>query len=564
MVGVTKIGSRNANYWINAVREGDDDYYTKPGEAPGEWMGDLAAQLDLAGEVDSDEYEAVLAGRHPGSGQVLVARPKPHSYLDSQGRRRKAEPTLGYDVRFSAPKSASILYAIGPPEVRAAVLAAHKAGVAAGLAYLERTACWVARGRGGNQLEPGAGFVAMAFLHRSSRAGDMALHTHLLLSNMTRAASDGRWLSLANPKRSSPLFREAKAAGHVYQAAFRAVFTREVGMAWQPPHNGYADLVAIERPVVEHFSRRRAEILAALAERGLSSPAAAEVAAYRTRAKKDYGVDPDTQRAEWIARAAEFDLTPASIERLAAAARAREPRPIAATDLDAALAGLEARHSHFDRRELLCALANRLPEGADGTALEAAVAELTRSERLIEIHRGAEPLASTYYTTPRLWALEQEVLRSAREGQRAGAALVEERTLAAVLARHQRLSAEQAAMVRRLATGGERIVAVAALPGAGKTTALLAAREAWAAAGHRGIGVATARSASGQLADVGVPCNLGERASDPHRRAGRARACAAASGDGDRPRRGIDDADAGPCGPGEAGRGLRGQAGDDR
>ena len=505
MVGVTKIGRRNAGYWLAAVREGGDDYYTKPGEAPGEWMGALAAQLDLAGEVDGEDYGAILAGQHPGTGKVLVARPKPRTYVDAQGRERKMEPTLGYDVRFSAPKSVSILYAVGPQDVRAALLRAHKTAVAEGLAYLERTACWVARGGGGNQLEPGCGFVGMAFLHRSSRAGDPALHTHLLVSNLTRAASDGRWLSLANPKRSSPLLREAKAAGHVYQAALRAAVTRELGMQWTEPHNGYADLAAIGRPVIEHFSQRRAEILAAMAERGVSSPAAAAVAAYRTREAKDYGVDPDTQRAEWVARAAEFDLTPGAIERLALTGKAREPRGIAPADLDAALGELEARHSHFDRRDLLCALATRLPEGADGGTLETALAQLLRSERLVEIHQGAEPLASTYYTTVRLWGLEQEVLRSAREGQKASAGRVDEPTLAAVLARHSRLSAEQAEMVRRLTTGGERIVAVAALPGAGKTTALAVAAEVWSAGRYRGIGVATARSASGELEEVGVP-----------------------------------------------------------
>ncbi|HEX8958935.1 MAG TPA: MobF family relaxase, partial [Solirubrobacterales bacterium] len=505
MVGVTKIGRRNAGYWLAAVREGGDDYYTKPGEAPGEWMGTLAAQLDLAGEVDGEDYGAVLAGKHPGTGQVLVNRPEPRSYFDAQGRERKLEPTLGYDVRFSAPKSVSILYGVGPPEVRAVVLAAHSHAVAEGLAYLERRACWVARGKRGVHLEPGQGFIGMAFLHRSSRAGDPALHTHLLVSNMTRARSDGRWLSLANPKHASPLLREAKAAGHVYQAALRAAITRNLGMEWGRVTNGYADLAQISRPAIEHFSRRRAEILAALAERGVSSPAAAEVAAYRTREAKDYGVDPDTQRAEWIARAAEFELTPASIERLVRAGKAREPRPIAPADLDAALADLEARHSHFDRRELTCALANRLGEGAEGAALEGAVAQLLTSERLVEIHRGTEPLASTYYTTQRLWELEQGFVKTARAGQNAGAAVVDEKTLAAVLARHRYLSAEQAEMVRRLITGGERIVAVAALPGAGKTTALLAAREAWAAAGYRGIGVATARSASGELSDAGVP-----------------------------------------------------------
>jgi conjugative relaxase-like TrwC/TraI family protein len=506
MVGVTKIGPRNANYWINAVAEGGEDYYTKPGEAPGEWMGELAGELGLAGEVAPDAYAAALAGQHPGTGQVLVARPAPRKFIDADGRERRLDPILGYDVRFSAPKSVSLLYAVGSPEVRGAVLRAHDEAVSQGVAYLERNACFVQRGHGGRSIEPGAGFLAMAFRHRSSRAGDPALHTHLITANMTRAASDGRWLSLAKPKGRTPFWLHAKAAGHVYQAALRAAVTRELGAEWRAPHNGYADLEGIDRAVIEHFSQRRAEIVEALAERGDTSAAAAEVAAYRTRDRKDYKVDPDTQRSEWISRAAEFDLTSETIDAMLARARRREPQPIRAADLDRALADLEEHHSHFDRRDLLAALANQLREGADSRALERAVDSLIAGEQLIEVHRGAGPLEATYYTTPRLWQLEQGFMATARRGEKAGAAVVDGATLAAVLDRHRYLSAEQAEMVRRLTTGGERIVAVAALPGTGKTTALQAAQEAWAVCGYRGFGVATARSASGELGEsAGMP-----------------------------------------------------------
>lgn len=505
MVGVTKIGRANANYWIEAVAEGGEDYYTKPGEAPGEWMGELAAELGLAGEVDRDSYVAVLAGKHPLTGAVLVSRPEPRKFVDAEGRERHLDPILGYDIRFAAPKSVSLLYAVGSPGVRAAVLRAHDHAVAEAVGYLERTACFVHRGKGGVVIEPGAGFLSMAFRHRSSRAGDPALHTHLVTANMTRATSDGRWLSLANPRRQSPLLREAKAAGHVYQAALRAELTRNLGAEWQPVVNGYADLAGIERPVIDHFSQRRAEIVAAMAERGTSSAAAAEVAAYRTREAKDYAVDPDSQRQEWVARAAEFDLSAESIDRMLARGRRREPRPIGAEQLDRALTDLEAHHSHFDRRDLLTAVANQLREGADASALEAAVKLLIDGRQLIVVHQGAGPLEATYYTTPRLWQLEQAFMGSARKGESAGAAVVDGATLAAVLDRHRYLSDQQVAMVRRLTTGGERIIAVAALPGTGKTTALVAAREAWAAAGYQGIGVATARSASGELAENGIP-----------------------------------------------------------
>lgn len=505
MVGVTKIGRANANYWIEAVAEGGEDYYTKPGEAPGEWMGELAADLGLSGEVDREAYAAVLAGKHPVTGAVLVSRPEPRKFIDAEGRERRLDPILGYDIRFAAPKSVSLLYAVGSPEVRAAILRAHDHAVAEAVGYFERTACFVQRGKGGVAIEPGAGFLSMSFRHRSSRAGDPALHTHLVTANMTRAVSDRRWLSLANPRRQSPLLREAKAAGHVYQAALRAELTRDLGVEWQQVVNGYADLAEIGRPVIDHFSQRRAEIVAAMAERGTTSAAAAEVAAYRTRDAKDYKVNPDTQRQEWVTRAAEFDLTPDSIDRMVARGRRREPEAIGAQQLDRALADLEAHHSHFDRRDLLSAVANQLREGADAQVLEGATRSLIDGDRLIEIHRGAGPLDATYYTTPRLWELEQRFMATARKGEKAGAAVVDGATLAAVLDRHRYLSDQQVEMVRRLTTGGERVIAVAALPGTGKTTALAAAQEAWAAAGIRGVGVATARSASGELTDAGVP-----------------------------------------------------------
>jgi len=502
---VTKIGARNVGYWINAVAKGEEDYYARPGEEPGRWAGSLAQALALDGEVDAEDYAAIFAGHHPRTGEPLVQRPEPRRWVDAGGRERKAEPVLGFDVRFSAPKSVSLVWALGAPEARAAVRRAHDTAVAEGLAYLERTACFVQRGRGGARVEPGTGFVGMGFLHRSSRAGDPALHTHMLVSNMTRAASDGRWLSLAAPKGRMPLWLQAKAAGHVYQAVLRAEITRELGLEWGEVENGHADLLCVTRDQVEHFSQRRAEIVERMAELGVHSAAAAEVAAYRTREAKDYGVDLDGQRADWLARGAEFGISPESIDRAIAASRARPPRPITQAEADAALADLEAHHSHFDRRDLLCALANQMREGADAGAIEQAVAGLLAGGEVVEIHRGHGPLAPSYYTTPRLWRMERRVVDAAVDGADAGAARIDGPTLAAVLARHRYLGVEQAEMVVRLTTGGERVMTVAALPGTGKTTALKAAAEGWQAGGFRGIGVSTAKSATNEIQRVGIP-----------------------------------------------------------
>jgi conjugative relaxase-like TrwC/TraI family protein len=504
MIGVTKIGRRNANYWIQAVAEGGDDYYTKPGEKPGEWMGQLAAELGLEGEVDRDAYAALLAGKNPITGDILVRRPEPRVFVDAAGKTRRKEPILGYDIRFSAPKSVSLLWAVGSPQVQAVVERALDEAIRESLGHLEQHACFVQRGKGGTVIERGAGFLSMKFLHRSSRAGDPALHAHLVTANMTRAVSDGRWLSLANPKQQSPLLREAKSTGYVFQAVLRSELTRELGVEWNEVVNGYADILGVPRAAIDHFSRRRGEIVEEMAQRGATSPAAAEVAAYRTRDAKDYSVDPDSQRQDWRSQAAEFDLTERSIDRLLARTKSRQPRPIGARELADALAALESTHSHFDRRDLLCAVADQMRAGAGAGELQRAVDGLLAGDRVVQIHRGEGLLETSYYTTPRLWQLEQRVIKAAREGQRAGVGVVDEAMVGAVLARHRYLSAEQLQMVRRLTTGGERIVTVAALPGAGKTTALRAAREAWFEADIRGVGIATARSASGELQDAGI------------------------------------------------------------
>jgi conjugative relaxase-like TrwC/TraI family protein len=505
MVGVTKIQRGNAGYWLAAVAEGGEDYYTKPGEAPGEWIGELAAELGLSGQVDADAYTAILEGRDPTSGAQLLRRPDTRYRERPDGTEKRVEPVLGYDIRFSAPKSVSILYALGDEATRARVLVVVNEAVRQGLAHLEHEACFVQRGKGGARIERGEGFVGMAFRHRMSRAGDPALHVHVVISNLTRAASDGKWLSLASPQGRSPLWPHGKSAGVVFQAALRASFLREFGLDFEAVTNGYADLRGFDREVIDALSTRSKEIASWLERHGVSSVEAAQTAAYRTRANKDYGVDEDDRRGEWIATAEPYGITPASVGELVGAARPREPRQVTEADFEGALAKLEQTSSHFDRRALLWALCDQLPEGADLPSLTTAVDRVLASDRILCVHESTSPLDLDHYTTPRLAELERRFIDGALGGVDAGIAQVAPAILEAILERHSYLGADQRAMVIRLTSGGEQVVAVAAWPGTGKTTALQAARQAWEQAGFPVIGCATARTASGELADAGVP-----------------------------------------------------------
>ncbi|HEX8753476.1 MAG TPA: MobF family relaxase [Solirubrobacterales bacterium] len=504
MVGVTKIQRGNAGYWLAAVAEGGEDYYTKPGEAPGEWVGEIARDLGLSGQLDAAAYTAILAGQDPTTGEQLLKRPATQVRELPDGTTRRKEAVLGFDVRFSCPKSVSILYALGDEQTRAEVLEIVNDAVRQGIEHLEREACFVRRGEGGKEVERGGGFVGMAFRHRMSRSGDPALHVHAVLSNMTRAAKDGKWYTLASPKGRSPLWLHGKSAGVVFQAALRAGFLQKFGLEFEAVTNGYADLRGFDRAVIDALSTRSAEIAQWMDRNGVDSIEAAQIAAYRTRERKDYGVGEDERRGEWIALAEPHGVSPETIDGMVAEAAPREPRPITAEDLDRAVAALEAKTSHFDRRLILWAVADQLPEGAAEAELVSAVDQTIDSGRVISVHEGNEQMSVGLFTTPRIAELERRLREAAEAGANAGACQVAPAVLAAVLERHAYLGEDQRAMVERLVSGGEFIAPVAAWPGTGKTTALDAAREAWEIAGFPVVGCAVANTASQELKDAGI------------------------------------------------------------
>lgn len=504
MVGVTKIQRGNAGYWLAAVAEGGDDYYTKPGEAPGEWVGDLADELGLGGQVDPAGYAAILEGRDPISDRQLVKRPPTQFRPRPDGGEKRIEPVLGYDIRFSAPKSVSLLYALGSEPTKERIVAVMNEAVRQGITHLEREACMVQRGSGGEQIEPGQGFVGMAFRHRLSRAGDPALHVHVLISNLTRSAFDGKWLSLASPKGGSPLYPHGKSAGIVFQAALRAGFLREFGMEFDSVRNGYADLKGFGRELIDEFSTRKREIDDWMEKHGVDSVKAAQTAAYRTRDAKDHGIDVDARVSEWEAQAEPFGFNRESAEAMVEGASPRDPVAITEQHVNAAITQLEETSSHFHRRALLWAIAEQLPEGADLGALTSAVEHALASHRVVRIYESNGPIDPDIYTTPRIAQLERDFINAAVTGGDASVGVVDRSTVEAVLARHDYLGSDQREMVMRLTSEGEQVVAVAALPGTGKTTALEATVEAWREAGSAVIGCATARTATGSLKEAGV------------------------------------------------------------
>ena len=77
--------------------------------------------------MDSDAFLAVMAGHDPATGRDL-------------GRRFGDGSVRGYDATFSAPKSVSVLFGLGEPEVRRQVVEAHESAVRAVLGWVETRA----------------------------------------------------------------------------------------------------------------------------------------------------------------------------------------------------------------------------------------------------------------------------------------------------------------------------------------------------------------------------------------------------------------------------------------
>jgi conjugative relaxase-like TrwC/TraI family protein len=519
VLSIGKLSAGQARYYldqaearvdvVDSIGDGVEEYYVGGAEARGEWLGCGARQLGLGGEVEGDRLRQVLSGEDK----------------DGHPLRASSVPVrvAGFDLTFSAPKSVSIVFGLGDTGLQAAVRDAHDRAVREALGYVERTAAAVRRGAGGLRVEPADGLVAAAFRHRTSRAGDPQLHTHVLVANIGRGP-DGRWSALDGRR----LYAQARAASFVYQAVLRSELSRGLGVEWLTVRGGIAEVAGVPKPLQRAFSRRRAEIEAALAEQGTSSARAAEAAALATRQTKDKRTSIDALAIEWRTRAGDLGFGQPELGRALGSRQRRLPGD---ADIDrifdvvASPSGLTRGTATFSRRDVVQALCERLPPShrVDAGSLEALADAFLASARVVSLLATDEagesrvsfrrrdgrllPVArqEQMYSTPELLALERHLVRTAIATRNTGAGTAAESRVKHAIAARPELSREQRTMVERLCLGGDRVSVVVGKAGTGKTYALGAARDAWQASGRPVLGVAVARRAANQLhADTGI------------------------------------------------------------
>jgi conjugative relaxase-like TrwC/TraI family protein len=496
------LGPGAVSYLEETVARGVEDYYLGVKEAPGQWLGRSAARLGLDGEVDGDAFHRVLSHADPSTRARLT-----------DGR---SDPkVVGIDATFCAPKSVSLLHALGSGEVSNEVRNAHDAAVRAAVEFYEHAAQG-RRGHGGVEVVEGEGFVAAAYRHRTSRAADPHLHTHVVVANLVYASQDGRWSALDG----RPVFSWARTVGHLYNAQLRAELTSRLGVRWMAPRNGLADLEGIPRSTIDAFSTRRRQIEAALDAAGVHSAKAAQTAAYATRAPKDLSLDAQTLFDEWRSLAARHGLSRDTLDRLCGrtVGQASVPTPGSAEvealyEYLASPDGLTEKRSTFDVRHVIEAVCNELPNGARvDQVLELAarflasdhVVAIDGPDRSVSLRRNDGQVVPSgaglcRYTTPEMIATEQRLLARAVTRRHARTGIATDARVDAAIAARPTMTSEQTRMARAICGSGAGVDIVKGVAGAGKTYALAAAREAWLCSGYTVTGCALAAKAAARL-----------------------------------------------------------------
>ncbi|WP_410764720.1 MobF family relaxase (plasmid) [Corynebacterium rhinophilum] len=515
MLTIAKMGAHSVTYYQSTVDEnrGPDSYYSEDGKQPasawlrGEKVAEVSAFLGA-------ENGAVVSGKtveYWFNKAVAPSGVKLGKALGDKG-------VPGFDLTFCAPKSVSLLWGMGADSsVRSIVDEAHQAAVSQALDYLSEHAGYTrkqdpAASKKRLIIEKLVGISGVKYEHRTSRAGDPHVHSHVLLANK-QLCQDGKARTLDGVS----LYHEARAAGMVYQATVREILSRKLGVEFGDVVNGCAEIVGLDDPeLLASYSTRAREIDQWQADNGLETRAAYERIAQKiTRRTKDTDTPLEELETEWAH--AEYG---AQVREFVAGLESRSSVTVSGVEENSlplpsqVLAEVIAERSTFTRADVAEKAAELIRPGVVSPEDMAVTVE-----RLVEAALGEN---GTWSVTPEK---SRQLDNTQREGSQkyTTVAVVDEveRAVDRATARVERgvnaesiqpvegkLSPAQADAMRAVVSSAYLASVVVAPAGAGKTSSLKAAHKAWNLAGKNVVGLAP----TGKAADVMVGENVADEA----------------------------------------------------
>ncbi|GIF08863.1 hypothetical protein Asi03nite_64010 [Actinoplanes siamensis] len=469
-------------------------------------VGDLD-KLAKATDIDLAElYEA---------GELATAR----QYKNT----RVVVGNRGYDLTLDIPKSYSVLTAMAPPELARQLEDVYLDAVRETVTAMQGWAGYAMRGHHGDgrraQRVEGTGLLGWMTVHRTARptpgaAPDPHLHAHVTILNLVRG-TDGKWNTVGAGGRD--IHRHANAAAAHVRARLRAVTHERWGIEWaRDERTGAWEIAAIPAELRQTFSKRSKSVVEQLKADGLDPEQATtgqqkQAAAKSREAKLALGASVDL-RADWHHQARAQQVDP---DRLTAATMpgpgrpAPDPMPVGdvAAHVFRPEHGLTAHRKVTTRADVLAAVMDAEPGGITGLAEAEQLTDSVLAEPV------AVPLPASgprhlsnadRYTSADIVDAERTVLAAAEDRFAGNVAVLSADTVEQAIglyevgAGHQ-LSAEQRAVITRLATAGHGIDTVVGVAGAGKTTIMSALRTAYEAEGLTVAGAATAAVAAKNL-----------------------------------------------------------------
>lgn len=304
MLSITplKSASKSSNYYLNeeknlnvsnvSLEKNGDNYYLKD-NGQGEnsfWHGKLAEEAGLANQpVKENQLTEVLSGK-----------------LNSETVHAKREQhKAGFDFTLSAPKSLSILALVGGDS---RLLDIHNDAVKYVLTEIEKDAAQAKvtdKESGVLQYQNTQSMIFAVVQHKTSREDDMQIHSHALGANMTRD-EDGKLRALASCLKqkggvingtAERIYNNQK----YYTALYHSYISKEsvdLGYSIRAVGQNQIELGEVPENVIEHFSKRSAQIEQKTLELGYDSQATRDIAAKNTRKDKSYASE-ESLNSKW-------------------------------------------------------------------------------------------------------------------------------------------------------------------------------------------------------------------------------------------------------------------------
>jgi conjugative relaxase-like TrwC/TraI family protein len=479
------------------------NYWSQDQQGHSEWQGKLADKWGLEGSVGNEEFARLTEGQHPLSREQLVRHQPQKTYENQIGREvTGVEHRAGWDGTISAPKSVSLTALVGGDD---RVREAHRESVRVALGELEQ----FTQARIGNVHKPETTgrFVAATFEHDTARPVDgyaaPQLHTHAVIFNVTeRDSGPGK---LTRSVQSHELYAAQKYVTAVYRSELA---TRLQGLGYQLERGEYGqpEIKGYSKEYLEASSLRREQIQDYKREQGLDGASAAQIAAHRTRDRKEL-LSPEEVLERHRDLAAQYGH---QADRVVAQAREQGHTHAYEPDMKAAQQAVTYARDHlFERgaihaqKDILAAALDRSMGQATSSQVREEFEHRAQSGEFRQVDVGTVP----QYTTAAMQRLERETIGHMQQGNRRGfedPMLVSPNIRIATVDRHAELNAGQRSAVDEVFLSREKIVGLDGVAGGGKTTTLAVVREGAEASGYTVEGFAPTSRAAQKLAEAGI------------------------------------------------------------